>query len=594
MKILLWECRELTVAYTAKQIVKEYFSNAIIIDDELEVLELFEMKSLDVEIPILEEQINYSEIDGLDEELIEKNEIAAASEIVEKQYVDISHTPNDVYRSFIDTGILTMPFKYDRDEEAKDNIRKIEKVLRNSQILIVDWEMEGNTGVTAPGDASKQIIKTFLSQDAGIKCSVIYTKGDLVSVLNSIDEENEFEIIDEGSYFFQTKDGIPGSSLFGFVMNKKVSPDDIIEKISTILVKDKSTTLHFMECVNKLDKNMHKTLQKFDNPFEKVLFSQIFTSDIPNNEITSFINNTLLSDLMDEYSQETETHFLFERKKEKIRNVINQGIISEKSLNDLIDLLNIKNGKKLICEQFKKQDIYVDLNKLLIDPETISFESFREGIEIICRKYSAKKDVSRIVRDFLLFILLIENYINEAKDGTDQKLAFKESFFKETVIFTKMLKYYSDNSQIQTGTILKDKSDGKFYLCITPVCDIARLEDIDNKYKFIVGTLNEPGSDLTDILKNSGNKSHCSSIPDTENNILSFITWKFYDVETKDKDTVQNKISEDTWVIIGNMKIDYTQNIINKYIAYQSRAGINEMFFKETNYIPNFINIISQ
>lgn len=584
----------MTVADTAKQIVKEYFSNAIIVDDELEIMELFEIKKLDSDCSVLEDQIDYSEIDGLDDEWSGKNEVAAVSENIESQFIDITHTPNDVYRSFIDTGILTMPFKYDPDEEAKDNIKKIEKVLKNSQILIVDWEMEGDTGVVTPGDATKQIIKTFLSQDAGIKCSVIYTKGDLGSVLNSIDEEREFEIIDTGSYFFQTKEGVTGSSLFGFVMNKQVSPDEIIEKISTILVKDKSTTLHFMECVNKLDKNMHKTLQKFDNPFEKVLFSQIFTSDIPNNEITSFINNTLLSDLMDEFSQETETHFLFERKKDKIKNVIDKGIISENSITDLIDLLNIKNGKNLICEQFKKQEIYMDLNTLLVNPETISFESFREGIEKICRKYSKKSDISKIVNDFLLFILLIENYINEAENSANQKLTFKESFFKETVTFTKMLKYYSDTSQIQTGTVLKDSVEGKYYLCITPVCDIARLEDIDNKYKFIVGTLNKPGSDLTVILKNTGSKSHCSSVPDTENNELSFVTWKFYDVETKDKDTVQSKISEDILKVVGNMKIDYTQNIINKYIAYQSRAGVNEMFYKETNYIPNFLNIISQ
>lgn len=581
----------MTVADTAKQIVREYFSNAIIIDDELEIMELFEMKALDVESSILEDQIDYSEID---EELIDKNEIAVASENIEIQLLDISHTPNDLYRSFIDTGILTMPFKYDRDEEARENIKKIEKVLRNSQILIVDWEMEGNTGVITPGDASKQIIKTFLSQDAGIKCSVIYTKGDLGLVLNSIGEENEFEIIDEGSYFFQTKEGVPGSSLFGFVMNKKVSPDEIIEKISDILIKDKSTTLHFMECVNKLDKNMHKTLQKFDNPFEKVLFSQIFTSDIPNNEITSFINNTLLSDLMDEYSQETDTHFLFERKKEKIRNVIHGESIPEDFIKDLIDLLNIKKGSSLIIDQFKKQDIYTELNELLIDPQTISFESFREGIEKICRKYTEKKDISQIVNDFLLFILLIENYINEAENCTNQKLAFKESFFRETVMFTKMLKYYSHSSKIQTGTILRDALCGKYYLCITPVCDIARLEDVDNKYKFIVGTLNESGTDLTNILKNSSNKSHCSSIPDANNNVLSFITWKFYDVETKDKETVENRMLEKSLEIVGNMKIDYAQNIINKYIAYQSRAGINEMFFKETNYIPNFLNIISQ
>lgn len=195
----------------------------------------------------------------------------------------------------------------------------------------------------------------------------------------------------------------------------------------------------------------------------------------------------------------------------------------------------------------------------------------------------------------VLFILLVENYINE-KGYNGINKGFKDSFLEETITFTRMMKFYSESNVVQTGTIIKRKDrisgNDSFYFCITPVCDIARLNLIGNKYKFLVGTRVNQLDDNT--LKNSSAKEHCTSVPDINNKQLIFIKWKFYEVETISKDTIEKEIQTKTTQIIGNMKLDYSQSIINKYIAYQSRAGVYEMFYKESDYIPNFFNIISQ
>lgn len=159
----------MSVNQTAKQIVKEYFSNALIVDDEFEINELLVGQKETNEFMDLEnytdDDIDYDEIDYIDEEQVnhfksdEQKEVAAAKEIFQTPF--ITHSPLDVFKSFIDTGIVTYPYKYNSGREAKENISTINNVLKNSQILIIDWEMEPNTGVKAPGNATKEIIKSF-------------------------------------------------------------------------------------------------------------------------------------------------------------------------------------------------------------------------------------------------------------------------------------------------------------------------------------------------------------------------------------------------------------------------------------------------
>ncbi|MCR8644718.1 response regulator receiver domain [Paenibacillus sp. N1-5-1-14] len=614
-----------TINESAKSIVKEYFNNAIIIDDELEVVNLHVDTDSDKQISgslkhqqlgeVTNEQIDFSDFEdedynegdqiGLKEVIIGGKESAAAtvmtideSKSIENKDAIITHSPFEVFSNFIETGIVTFPYKYNQNKKVEENISKIKNVLSNTKILIIDWEMETNTGVTKPGYATKEIIKSLLNQETGLKCAVIYTKGNIDNVLESL--KQEYEIVDQESYFFQNKkeNVDKGCSLFGFVMDKKVSPDQIISKIAEILVRDKSTTLHFMECANKLDSNLHKTLQKFNAPFEKVLFSQIFTSDIPNEEISPFINNTLLSNVIDEFTIKSDTHFLFEWKREKLIILFNQPIINKSIISELVNILTLTQAKKIIEEQFQKQEFIDKLKDIIKDSEINSFESFKLHINNMCKEYTqGSKKHNQIVNELVLFIMLLDNFISETKESNSSQsyMNFKESYLEETVLFTWIMKYHSVTSQIQTGTILKQidsiNNNITYLYCITPLCDITRLENIGNKYKFIIGTEVKNISEST--LKNGNSKEHCTAVPDIGNKKLIFVKWNFYDVKTIDKELIEKDIELKKNMILGTLKIEYAQNIINRYIAYQSRAGVYEMFYKETDYISNFMKIIN-
>lgn len=62
----------------------------------------------------------------------------------------------------------------------------------------------------------------------------------------------------------------------------------------------------------------------------------------------------------------------------------------------------------------------------------------------------------------------------------------------------------------------------------------------------------------------------------------------FFNVTSMDEQELRNKYQK---LIV--LKKDYVQNIINRYIAYQARAGVNELFFKEA-YRNNFVDLLFQ
>ncbi|UKS26634.1 response regulator receiver domain [Paenibacillus sp. HWE-109] len=559
--------------------VRDYFNNAIIIDDQMDMKKAYSSRKTKTT------KIKDNEIVLSQEDEMALLEIAATEESSGLAEIKSFHKPHEVYKNFIKTGIITHPIQYKSNQKMKRQIDNISELLVHTKILIVDWNLEDITGATSTtemGQATRQIIKKFLEKENGLRCVVIYTQENRNDVLNKINEE--YEVIDGANFFFQDKNMYGDSSLFGFIMDKQLSPDEIINKIVETLMKDKSTTLHFMACANKLDQELHKTLQKFNAPFEKVMFTQILTSEIPNQKISRFINNTLLSGLLDD-ANDTETHFLFERKKEKLLAALIQHPLNQPDIEYLSTTLALsRDAKNLIINEYIKPKFMDEITAILTDPNVNSLESFISMIDLNCKKYVQINDKRHIkmVREAVLFLTLWDNFIYETKlqGGTNDN--FKQSFLAQTIRFTHLMKY-SDDNVIQTGSILKN-INGKYYLCITPLCDTFRPEDIDNKYKFIVG---EATNDK-DEIKKSNAKYHCSALP-IEGDQLIFIKWKFYQIETFDKSAVHDG---ELFKNLMTLKRDYVQNIMNKYIAYQSRAGVNEMFFKESNYIENFLGVI--
>lgn len=69
---------------------------------------------------------------------------------------------------------------------------------------------------------------------------------------------------------------------------------------------------------------------------------------------------------------------------------------------------------------------------------------------------------------------------------------------------------------------------------------------------------------------------------------MKFIRWDFYHVISMKKEEVLRDCEK-----ISTLRKEYIQNIINRYISYQARAGVNELFSKKltenrfTTYLTN-------
>ncbi|MNN01853.1 hypothetical protein D3C81_1144830 [compost metagenome] len=179
-----------------------------------------------------------------------------------------------------------------------------------------------------------------------------------------------------------------------------------------------------------------------------------------------------------------------------------------------------------------------------------------------------------------MLVLLIDEFIADPD-------SFQNSYYSQLYEFTRLLTYIDEREVgINTGSIYKSKQNPKEYLvCITPYCDIHRPELIGNIYKFIVGTSIDPHPDK---LKNDSLKFEVTPVPLADNKTLEFVRWSFFHTNCFNKDELENSYEK-----VVTLKKEYIQKIMNRYITYQARAGVNEPFYMESSFINSFHSFLT-
>ncbi|WP_214772385.1 response regulator receiver domain [Exiguobacterium sp. s39] len=570
-----------------QKIVKEYFNSAVIIDDNLELV----TNKIDNQDTLTDNDLGIGSSDEIFWEQSEEDDSIES----DKQNEENLNTPFETYQEFIKEGFVIMPWKYN----DKNDIGVLKNTLNNSKLLIVDWNLEPSSyDNSTMGEIAIEIINNFISSKKGLKCAVIYTQEDTQSVqakLQSTFACKKIEGFEEEDLFiFEEKDSEPSKSLFGIIMTKNTKPENIIKNIAQILLESKSITIHLMESANALNANLGKSMTNFNAPFEKVLFSQMITSNLSNNKVSQFINETLVSSVIENDNtifESEKRNFLFETKKMNIvkkLNIFEKDLDNhtktdnhKKSLEELVELLNlISKLNTQVIKLFKNYNFIKDLVNNLENSNSV--ECFKNKLSDMLKKHLPEdvvkgKYFDRIKGDTLFLILFLDDY------NAQEKEKFIESFKQQSLNFTKILKFISlGDKKIKTGSVIKNLKDDSYLLCITPLCDTERPASINNKYKFLIGDkIDKPSRD---DLKN--NKNGCYFMPLPLDEELIYIKWNFFDTCTIELSDLDEKES------LLTLKKDYIQNIMNRYIAYQSRAGINEIFYKESNYISNFMKLM--
>lgn len=100
-------------------------------------------------------------------------------------------------------------------------------------------------------------------------------------------------------------------------MKKDIEPAELIRKISQILLSDKCIPIHIMDSASRLEKSITKAIHKFNAPFEQVLLTQILSSEIKNEGIPKFLDDTFLSSVLSDDTVIQPSNFLLVRKETK-------------------------------------------------------------------------------------------------------------------------------------------------------------------------------------------------------------------------------------------------------------------------------------
>ncbi|MGG0024357.1 response regulator receiver domain [Bacillus inaquosorum] len=553
----------------ARQIIREYFNSAVIVDDELFTNQTDNNYDI-INNPLTNDDLGISKGEfGFD---------SPGTQLLEEVVISVDqYNADEVYNDLLSEGIVTVPWKYSPSED----IRNLEAILLSSKMLVVDWKLVKSNDSSIMGDDSIKLINKFISNKKGLKCAIIYTQENLdevkVKIQNNYIVRDTYNSSDANQeYFYFEEKGVQNNSLFGFIINKHTKPSEILDHISEVLLKNKSIALHLMDSSMHLNYNIDRAINIFNAPYEKILLTQIMTSDLSQNKISSIINETFLDSILDLESREEhkklKSDFLFEAKKHKIVHHLQN--FKPDVLDDLgqkLKITTIKEIKNLLLDSEFIEEIIELINK------SASFRIFKTEVStLISKQFNKMSNRQRkLFGEFPLIIL----YLDISEDPTND---FINSFKEQTYNFTKVMKFLEAGENVTTGSIIKDNSSNNYLLCITPLCDAIRPKEINYNFKFLIGEIVTEYK--TSDLKNSSKKHYFLSVPIDGH--LCMIRWDFYRVKTI------NLKSTSSYKPFINLKKEYIQNIMNLYTAYQSKAGVDELFYKESDYIDNFIDLI--
>lgn len=660
-------------------IVKDYFNSILIIDDELDlnvrivveetidaVISNIDLGAVDPALLVVSEEEKEYFKASMDE-----SAAAAAPAVHEKKY---SLQPEAaIHVQLMEEGFVTTPFKYDSTIDVAQVEVVLATLLSTIKLLIVDWDLE-NSQINAvePGTAASAILHKYASFGKGLKCAVIYTASDDFDGIMDYLSENNL-ITKRNGYFFENISD-SGHKLFGFIISKnQFKPREIIPIISQKLLADKSLVLHFMDTASRINNNISRAMLEFSSPFEKVIFSQILTAKIQENEIARFLTDKFLGLVMEGDHEDYKYNFVIENKINRLKNVTKiqiDGFSFDKMVKLILEIGSDKTKKPLI-NLFR--------NSVFVSQLAKTVQDHQQGLQELEEKIIALVDNSELHKDVFLIVMLWDEFLNEKSDnslqtdittsltlcplnevnlndisnffslklsgqfkkfilennltpiieelllsgegksydnfkneflnkinGSDiekEKLLellvlwpayfgdeseFSISYKKQIYSFTKLMKFNeSKNDQIETGSIYRKVENDTYLLCITPYCDTFNTSKVERNLKFLVGRI-EPNSGESNLKNSDSPNCFYMAVPFPEEKKVKIIKWNFYEVITLHEDDVKL----DNMKKMLYLRKEYIQNVMNRYIAYQSRAGVDELFFKESSYINNFKNFL--
>lgn len=624
-----------------KRILKQYLNQVVYIDDifTLSLAGTKDNKStkeatatLPVRRPITKKlktedisDYNYSIPSQKEEE--EKSHLEKLIELIQHEHKDIQ----------------LFPIKY----LGKESIETVINGINTSHLTIIDWNLEESC--TAANILEKVIknteqmrlfvVYTSKKEEAEKNFKLIFNDMAFKDCKSSqTNKEYKFCIYNSSSIIM-----LCDKSTFNI--------NEIIDEFSNILIDEFGFfPVVFFDTIIKLSGKTGKLLKKFAHPFESLLILQMYTSDFKFDDLPNVFTDLITNHISDELEVDSNiVHMIYEAKikkinslaslensiiKNKIKEAIHTIIINYKgnkmylntlmnvdiekfkralsefdsvpsnwsdSINKFVSALHKDLLSKIVIEKSReytyihqmkendeKNNILKQLNeKLSKDHEKNLLEWLKNVFPTFLTVF-CDSSIPCSVNNLISTLKLIKYNDIDLNNILNNKIIKKEIINPETgeKELDKKITAKNLKNMFFAGDILID-SEGRYLLCITPPCDAFRPEKVNFKLNYIYGKVIEKNIPLSETIRFLKSSEHITIIPDYISNKLIGIKWQYFRNKLFDLEYEDNVKDLQKYKRPYRLAPDYAQQIINKYAAYYTRVGVEEIFIKQTPQIGN-------
>ncbi|MBF0627164.1 MAG: hypothetical protein HQL91_02985 [Magnetococcales bacterium] len=429
-------------------------------------------------------------------------------------------------KAFAEQGIVCGPIAVESGEQDKI-IQSSYKLSKHADIIILDWLLASDD----PTIALSIIEKLLGDAETATRTICIYTREEISLIEGKLREK------------FQTGNG---DILINKNLIKPISKKDTpAEKLPEQLIRD--FTLHIdgllpsfgAAAIAGIRQNAHHVLSTFSKELDGAYVANRLISNPPED-----VGEMMLSVLLAEF--ETMVN---------MQNTINEYLSCS-----AIELW------------LQKEDRIKDKNQNYSQYDKIDSE--------FMRNFCNNPDFDKFSEDKHVRVSIVLH-------GEEKSFEIEAKFAR---LIANRREFYDrharqDNITLTFGSVIREKSEGKkYYLCVTPACDLIRLTG-DTKASFLQitssGELSKKtltGEEVSIMLKTNGKNTECFSV----NASYKRLTWLEFPVTGGEIRTGSNKSNiftccegvEYEW--IAELRRPRTQRFLHGLMTNWTRIGISD------------------
>lgn len=571
----------------SKEIITNFLQTVVIIDDEAYLNEACNNDLIDEEHEELPSNLGRGGVSA--------NEQSEPSDENTEETPEEEHTLNAKLLSdkFAELGLLCTALRPENGD-----IEKYKPVLKKADIVILDWKLKKDE---ADGETIKGLIKDVIyDSDENVKKSlrsiVIYSGED--------DLKGKLELV---KTYLETELSITPSSIDTYALKyeklqikiyaKVVQRGDHdatvkfdVEELVDVIIEDFVDQIAGLvpnmaiQSLAELRQNTHKILGVFSKDFDEAYLSH--RALLPNpQDAESFMVDLFVSELQSILEDSKKIYEVVNI--EQIMDWIGKEFDNERYkrlfLNGVYNFDHNESNSR-INETFgfaEDYDLSSEENRAEIvekkeELNTILKNIFENGYcePIDCRLLEAKKKKP------------IKNLTDMLYMNNDIAKRIECDF---SILSTIKKRYTNPIPHITLGTIIKDEQNN-YFVCITPRCDAARVEQGEYSFPMLPLTLIEGEDKKFELI-----------IHDDEHKkfIIEYKTEKLLTIILKKDEGNENqpvlaKENDGSYIFINNnekvykwvadIKRDKAQNISHTFAAQLSRVGFNESEYLRRSY----------